>query len=265
MQINPDEITAILKSRIEGLDAGRAELTEVGTVLSVADGIARVHGLENCMSLRDARASPRGHGARAQPRVRQRRRRAVRRVGAHLRGRHRQAHRRACSTSRWASRCSGASSTRSGKPARRQGRHHDRRDAPGRVQGARRGAAPAGQGTDADGPEGDRRDDPDRPRAARADHRRPPDGQDGDRDRHDHQQQGHGRRVGLRGDRPAHVDGRRARADARRARRARQHDHRRRARRRGRADQVHGAVRGLRDGASTSSTAGGTRCASTTT
>jgi F-type H+/Na+-transporting ATPase subunit alpha len=51
MQINPDEITSILKSRIEGLDAGRAELTEVGAVLSVADGIALLHGLENCMSL----------------------------------------------------------------------------------------------------------------------------------------------------------------------------------------------------------------------
>ncbi|MEA2284592.1 MAG: F-type H+/Na+-transporting ATPase subunit alpha, partial [Solirubrobacteraceae bacterium] len=50
MQIKPDEITSILKSRIEGLDAGGAELTEVGTVLSVADGIARIHGLENCMA-----------------------------------------------------------------------------------------------------------------------------------------------------------------------------------------------------------------------
>jgi F-type H+-transporting ATPase subunit alpha len=50
MQIKPDEITSILKSRIEGLDQGTAELTEVGTVLSVADGIARIHGLENCMS-----------------------------------------------------------------------------------------------------------------------------------------------------------------------------------------------------------------------
>src|ERR671919_908381 len=48
MQIKPDEITSILKSRIEGLDEGEADLTEVGTVLSVADGIARVHGLENC-------------------------------------------------------------------------------------------------------------------------------------------------------------------------------------------------------------------------
>jgi len=50
MQIKPDEITSILKSRIEGLDSGAAELTEVGTVLSVGDGIARVHGLENCMA-----------------------------------------------------------------------------------------------------------------------------------------------------------------------------------------------------------------------
>ncbi len=50
MQIKPDEITSILKARIEGLDAGSAELTEVGTILSVSDGIARIHGLENCMS-----------------------------------------------------------------------------------------------------------------------------------------------------------------------------------------------------------------------
>jgi F-type H+/Na+-transporting ATPase subunit alpha len=50
MQIKPDEITSILKSRIEGLDTSDAELTEVGTVLSVADGICRIHGLEDCMS-----------------------------------------------------------------------------------------------------------------------------------------------------------------------------------------------------------------------
>src|ERR1700704_4440306 len=50
MEIKPDEITSILKSRIEGLDTTSADLTEVGTVLSVADGICRLHGLENCMS-----------------------------------------------------------------------------------------------------------------------------------------------------------------------------------------------------------------------
>jgi F-type H+-transporting ATPase subunit alpha len=51
MQIKPDEITSILKSRIEGLDESEADLSEVGTVLSIADGIARVHGLDNCMAL----------------------------------------------------------------------------------------------------------------------------------------------------------------------------------------------------------------------
>ncbi len=51
MEIKPDEISSILRQRIEGLETGSADLSEVGTVLSVADGIARVHGLDNCMSL----------------------------------------------------------------------------------------------------------------------------------------------------------------------------------------------------------------------
>jgi F-type H+-transporting ATPase subunit alpha len=51
MKIKPDEITSILKSRIEGLDEGGADMAEVGTVLSVADGIARAHGLDDCQSL----------------------------------------------------------------------------------------------------------------------------------------------------------------------------------------------------------------------
>src|SRR5213592_2496244 len=51
MQIKPDEITNILKSRIEGLDTDSADLSEVGTVLEIGDGIARIHGVDNCMSL----------------------------------------------------------------------------------------------------------------------------------------------------------------------------------------------------------------------
>ncbi|HEX8647532.1 MAG TPA: F0F1 ATP synthase subunit alpha [Thermoleophilaceae bacterium] len=52
MKIKPDEITSILKQRIEGIsDDGGADLSEVGTVLSIADGIARVHGLDDCMSM----------------------------------------------------------------------------------------------------------------------------------------------------------------------------------------------------------------------
>jgi F-type H+-transporting ATPase subunit alpha len=51
VEIKPDEISKILRQRIEGLEADSADLSEVGTVLSVADGIARVHGLDSCMSL----------------------------------------------------------------------------------------------------------------------------------------------------------------------------------------------------------------------
>src|SRR3954447_6452882 len=51
MEIKPDEIASILRERIEGLDTGSADLSEVGTVLEIGDGIARVHGIDNCMSL----------------------------------------------------------------------------------------------------------------------------------------------------------------------------------------------------------------------
>ena len=51
MEIKPDEIAKILRERIEGLEGEGADMSEVGTVLTVADGIARVHGLDNCMSL----------------------------------------------------------------------------------------------------------------------------------------------------------------------------------------------------------------------
>jgi len=51
MEIKPDEIASILRERIEGLDVESADLSEVGTVLEIGDGIARVHGIDNCMSL----------------------------------------------------------------------------------------------------------------------------------------------------------------------------------------------------------------------
>ncbi len=51
MEIKPDEIASILRERIEGMDTASADLSEVGTVLEIGDGIARVHGIDNCMSL----------------------------------------------------------------------------------------------------------------------------------------------------------------------------------------------------------------------
>ena len=51
MKLRPEEITSILKSRIEHYDV-QTDLSEVvRLVLQVGDGIARVHGLENCVSL----------------------------------------------------------------------------------------------------------------------------------------------------------------------------------------------------------------------
>ena len=50
MKLRPEEITSILKDRIREFDV-ETDLSEVGTVLQVGDGIARIHGLENCVSL----------------------------------------------------------------------------------------------------------------------------------------------------------------------------------------------------------------------
>jgi F-type H+-transporting ATPase subunit alpha len=46
MQINPSEVTKILKEQIKKFGE-KAEVSEIGKVLSVGDGIARVYGLDN--------------------------------------------------------------------------------------------------------------------------------------------------------------------------------------------------------------------------
>ena len=48
MQLNPAEISELIKSRIEGLGAA-ADIRNQGTVISVTDGIVRVHGLSDAM------------------------------------------------------------------------------------------------------------------------------------------------------------------------------------------------------------------------
>lgn len=50
MEIRPDEITFVLKRKIEQFDHD-THVEEVGYVLQVGDGIARVYGLENIMSM----------------------------------------------------------------------------------------------------------------------------------------------------------------------------------------------------------------------
>jgi len=50
LKLRPEEITSILKQRIEDYSV-ETELAEVGTVLQIGDGISRVYGLENAVAL----------------------------------------------------------------------------------------------------------------------------------------------------------------------------------------------------------------------
>ncbi|WP_373738449.1 F0F1 ATP synthase subunit alpha [Jeotgalibaca porci] len=49
MQVNPEEISRILKEEIKAY-SNQMEFTEAGSVIQVGDGIAQVHGLKNAMS-----------------------------------------------------------------------------------------------------------------------------------------------------------------------------------------------------------------------
>ena len=158
MQIKPDEITSILKQRIEGLEDGGADLSEVGTVLSVADGISRMHGLDNCMSMELLELPHDVTGLALNLESDN--------VGAVLFG-------------AWDRIEEGDQVKRTGRllevpvgeellgpdrgparqPARRQGRREHDRDQAGGVQGAGRGAAPGREGAAADRHQADRRHD----------------------------------------------------------------------------------------------------------
>lgn len=48
MNLRPEEISSVIKEQIEKYSS-RLEVSDVGTVIQVADGIARIHGLENAM------------------------------------------------------------------------------------------------------------------------------------------------------------------------------------------------------------------------
>ncbi len=49
MNLRPDEITGIIKEQLKNYEA-KLNLADVGTVVTVGDGIANVHGLDQCMS-----------------------------------------------------------------------------------------------------------------------------------------------------------------------------------------------------------------------
>ena len=68
MNLRLEEISSVIKEQI-GRYTAKLEVSEVGTVIQVADGIARIYGLENAMQgellefqmcIRDRRHSDRG-------------------------------------------------------------------------------------------------------------------------------------------------------------------------------------------------------------
>ena len=50
MNLRPEEISSVIKEQIKRYSA-ELEVSEVGTVIQVADGIARIHGLEKAMQI----------------------------------------------------------------------------------------------------------------------------------------------------------------------------------------------------------------------
>ena len=208
MKFKADEIASVLREEIEQYES-RIDVREVGRVLEVGDGIARVYGLSGVMAgemvefpggviglafnleensvgviiLGDYLEINEGDEVRSTGQL-------LSRAGRRRRARPR-------------ARPAGQSARRQGPGRHRPSGGRSRRIAPGVAerQPVKRAAA--------DRHQGHRRDDAHRPRPARADHRRPQDRQDGHRHRHDHQPEGHGREVLLRGHRPEGLDRRR--------------------------------------------------------
>jgi flagellar biosynthesis/type III secretory pathway ATPase len=195
MDIRPAEISEILKQQIAGFDA-EANVAEVGTVLTVGDGIARVYGLQNVMAgemVDFPSAGLKGMALNLE----------TDNVGIVIFGDD-SAVREGDTVSRTGSIVDapvgkgllGRVVDGLGNPIDGKGPADGRRAHARRGEGAGHHPAQVRARADADRHQGHRRPDPDRPRPARADHRRPPDRQDG-RDRgHHHQpeggQRGHG-------------------------------------------------------------------------
>jgi hypothetical protein len=74
MNLNPSEISDLIKSRIQNMQLA-ANARNEGTVVSVTDGICRVHGLTDVPCRAKCWNSPATPSASPEPRARLRRRR----------------------------------------------------------------------------------------------------------------------------------------------------------------------------------------------
>jgi F-type H+-transporting ATPase subunit alpha len=165
MQIRPEEIASVLRKEIESFDYS-LEMAEVGTVLEVGDGIARIYGLENVMANEMIQFENGSFGMAFNLEEDS--------VGAVILGDYLEREGGQMSSSapgRLLEVPVGEALLGSRRdPARRA----DRRAGPDRHEGVAEGGhhraghrrPPAGARAAADGHQGDRRDDPDRPRPA---------------------------------------------------------------------------------------------------
>ena len=209
-QIKADEITQLLREQITNYDS-RIQVDEVGTVISLGDGIARIHGLDKVMA-GELMEFPHGIAGLAMNLEEDQ-------VGAVLLGDYTEIS-EGDEVKRTGKILSvpvgeamiGRVVNALGQPIDDKGPIETtetlpvERLAPGVIdrQPVRE---PMATGT-----QGHRQHDPDRPRPARADHRRPPDRQDRRRARHHHQQREEQSDLHLLRHRPEALFGRASRA-----------------------------------------------------
>ena len=245
-QIKADEITELLRQQIENYEQ-RIQVDEVGTVISLGDGIARVHGLDKVMA-GELIEFPHGVAGLAMNLDEDQ-------VGAVLLGDYTEikegddVKRTGKIMSVPVGEALDRPRSQRARPAhRRQGPDQHRQVPARRAARSRRHRSPVRARADGHRHQGHRHDDPHRPRPARAADRRPPDRQDRDRARHHHQLGEEQPDLHLLRDRAEALVRRAGRADARRVRRDGLHHRRRRHRIRARADAVSRSVRRDRHG-----------------
>ena len=200
MAINVAEITSILKREIAGFEQ-RLQINEVGTVIEVGDGIARIYGLRNAMAgeLLEFENGVMGQVFNLEEDS----------IGAVIFGDYLNIKEgdSVKTTGRLlevpvGDAVIGRVVNPLGQPLDGGPAIQSQRNPQAGHRRPRHRRAPARQRAPADRHQGDRQHDPHRPRPARADHRRPQDRQDRHRPRHHHQSKRHRREMLLRRRRP---------------------------------------------------------------
>ena len=225
MDIKAEEISKIIRDQI-GSFAVDVDVAEVGSIISLGDGIARVHGIENAMA-GEMLEFPHGVFGIALNLEEES-------VGAVLLGEFKEI-KEGDTVKRTGRIISvpvgeallGRVVNALGQPLDGKGPIASTAILADRTHRPRRGRSAIGEGAAADRPESHRRHGADRSRPARADHRRPPDGKDGRGHRRHPQSERDRRHLHLQRDWTEAVDRRAGRSHARRSRRDALHDRRR--------------------------------------